>query len=51
MKIMNPANPHAQALGKLGRGRKKTMTPEAIRQRQAATKSRLAKARRNKKAK
>jgi hypothetical protein len=44
LRYMNTANPHAQALGKLGRGRKKTMSPEAIRQRQAATKSRLAKA-------
>jgi hypothetical protein len=48
---MNAPNPHAQALGKLGLGRKKTMTPEAIRQRRAATKSRLAKARKQKKAK
>jgi hypothetical protein len=41
---MNRKNPNAVALGSMGKGIKKTMTPEAIRQRQAATKSRLAKA-------
>ena len=40
-------NVHAQALGRLGKGRKKTMTPDAIRQRREAAKarSRAAKAR------
>lgn len=39
-----PANPHAQALGRMGKGKRKTITPAA----QAARKANAAKARRAK---
>lgn len=45
---MTAKNPNAVALGSMGKGRKKTMSPEAIQQRRAATKSRLAKAKKKK---
>jgi hypothetical protein len=38
---MNQKNPHAVALGKLGKNRPKTMSPAAIRQRQEMTKARV----------
>jgi hypothetical protein len=37
-KDMKASNPHAVALGSLGRGHPKTMSPAAIRQRQQAAK-------------
>jgi hypothetical protein len=49
---MNTKNPNAIALGSMGRGIKKTMSPKAIRQRKAAAKKSVtARANRKKEAK
>jgi len=49
---MNKPNPNAVALGSMGKGIPKTMSPEAIRQRkEAAKKSKIARAARKKEGK